>query len=75
MNETQLWSSDICDRAVHFQSNSKRFNSKTHIHRKKTKWCRCQKNKNIKSKIDEVECIFVDVIKDCRDMFFHIFES
>ena len=73
MNKTQLWCCDICNKTINIKSKSKRFNSKTQIHKKKNGVV-FKDYEIIKPESDGIRYIIKDVIKDCRDKFFHTFE-
>ena len=69
MNETRTWYCDKWDKTIIIKSKSEEFNSKT-IYGIVVKECEV-----VKPKYDEVDYILDDIIKDCRDKFFHKLEN
>ena len=63
----------MCVKKMIFSSRLRHFNSKTHIPKQKCGIVVVE-YEIIKSEIDEIDFIFDNFIKDCRDKFFHTFE-
>ena len=68
MNETQLWSRNICDKTVHTKSRPKYNNSKTHKHKEKYGTV-VKENYPINPEIDEVTHTLDDTKKNWKKMF------
>ena len=73
MNEIQVRYCDICDKTINIKSKSKHVNTKSHKH-KREYGIVVKEYEFIKAEIDELNCILIDTIKECRKKNFHSFE-
>ena len=73
MRENHLYYFEICDETIKMKSKSKHLNSNTHKHRKKYGIV-VEEYEIFEPKIVEVNYIFDDVVKNCRDNFLRTFE-
>ena len=67
-----LWSCDLCDKKMHYNTRLRHNNSNTHSHKKIGIVVR--EYEIIQPEIDEVDYILDDVFKCCSKKFFHSFE-
>ena len=73
MNETRFRYFDICDKTSNLKSISEQFSCKTELLKKEYSIV-AKQYEFIKPKVDEIDYITEDVIKNCRDKFFLNFE-
>ena len=71
LSENRFWYCDLCDKRISIRSESKRFISKSHKHKKKYGFV-VEEYELIKPENDELKSILNDTIRNCRNKNFLI---